>query len=150
MLGLLGYYTYLCYNQLKLYIMNYDLYLFSCLIKFYDADFDEESYDYQYDVLPTLYEVFENSRFNVDTKSAYDCMTEYLKDKFSPKTIIRNESTLELTEFLFESDVIMFARKLFVDIESFTTKLEIPTNYSNSLWYIQCVCEGNYTLIQRH
>ena len=29
--------------------MNYDLYLFSCLIKFYDADFEEEPYDYQYD-----------------------------------------------------------------------------------------------------
>lgn len=130
--------------------MNYDLYLFSCLIKFYDTDFDEESYDYQYDVLPTLYEGFENSRFNVDTKSAYDCMTEYLKDKYSPKTIIRDELTLELKEFLFESDVIMFARKLFVDIEVFTTKLDIPTNYSESLWYIDEYCNGNYTITQRH
>jgi len=128
--------------------MDYDLYLFSCLIKFYDADFEEEPYDFQYDVLPTLYEDFENSRFNVDTKSAYDCMTEYLKDKYSPKTIIRDELTLEFKEFLFESDVIMFARKLFVDIEVFTTKLEIPTNYSESLWYIDEYCD-NYLVIQK-
>jgi hypothetical protein len=129
--------------------MNYDLYLFSCLIKFYDADFEEEPYDYQYDVLPTLYEDFENSKFNVDTKGAYECITEYLKAKYSPKTIIRDELTLEFKEFLFESDVIMFARKLFVDIEVFTTKLEIPTNYSESLWYIDEYCD-NYLVIQRH
>ena len=129
--------------------MDYDLYLFSCLIKFYDADFDEESYDYQYDILPTLYEGFENSRFNVDTKGAYECITEYLKDKYSPKTIIRDELTLELKEFLFESDVIMFARKLFVDIEVFTTKLDIPTNYGESIWYIDEYCNG-YTITQRH
>ena len=129
--------------------MNYDLYLFSCLIKFYDADFDEESYDFQYDILPTLYEGFEKSRFNVDTKSAYDCMTEYLTEKYSPKTIIRNELTLGFEEFLFESDVIMFARKLFVEKEPFTTPLEIPTNYSDSIWYIDEYCD-NYLVIQKH
>jgi hypothetical protein len=129
--------------------MDYDLYLFSCLIKFYDAEFDEESYDFQYDILPTLYEDFENSKYNVDTKGAYECITEYLKDKYSPKTIIRDELTLELKEFLFESDVIMFARKLFVDIEVFTTKLNLPTSYSDSIWYIEQYAIG-YSVIQEH
>ena len=129
--------------------MDYDLYLFSCLIKLYDTEFEEESYDYQYDVLPTLYEDFENSKYNVDTKGAYECITEYLKVKYSPKTIIRDELTLEFKEFLFESDVIMFARKLFVGNEPFTTSLEIPTNYSDSLWYIDEYCD-KYTIIQQH
>ena len=66
--------------------MNYDVYLFSNLIKLFDSEFEELPYDEQYDDLPTLYEDFENSKFNVDTKSAYDCMIEYLKEKY-PRNI---------------------------------------------------------------
>ena len=66
--------------------MNYDVYLFSNLIKLFDSEFEELPYDEQYDNLPTLYEDFENSKFNVDTKSAYDCMIEYLKEKY-PRSI---------------------------------------------------------------
>ena len=66
--------------------MNYDVYLFSNLIKLFDSEFEELPYDEQYDNLPTLYEDFENSKFNVDTKSAYDCMIEYLKEKY-PRNI---------------------------------------------------------------
>ena len=66
--------------------MDYDMYLFSNLIKFYDEDFDELPYDEQYDDLPILYADFENSKFNVDTKSAYDCMTEYFQEKY-PRNI---------------------------------------------------------------
>jgi hypothetical protein len=66
--------------------MNYDVYLFSNLIKLFDSEFEELPYDEQYGNLPTLYEDFENSKFNVDTKSAYDCMIEYLKEKY-PRSI---------------------------------------------------------------
>ena len=66
--------------------MNYDIYLFSNLIKLFDSEFEELPYDEQYGNLPTLYEDFENSKFNVDTKSAYDCMIEYLKEKY-PRNI---------------------------------------------------------------
>lgn len=62
--------------------MDYDLYLFSNLLKFYDKDFDEKPYDEQFDILPNLFEGFENSKFNIDTKSCYDCIEEYLKDKY--------------------------------------------------------------------
>lgn len=66
--------------------MDYDLYLFSNLIKLFDSEFEELPYDEQYDKLPTLYEGFENSKFNVDTKSAYDCMIEYFNEKY-PRNI---------------------------------------------------------------
>lgn len=66
--------------------MDYDLYLFSNLIKLFDSEFEELPYDEQYDKLPTLYEDFENSKFNVDTKSAYDCMIEYFNEKY-PRNI---------------------------------------------------------------
>jgi hypothetical protein len=66
--------------------MNYDVYLFSNLIKFYDKGFEELPYDEQYDILPTLFDNFENSSFNVNTRSAYDCIIDYLNDKYSINT----------------------------------------------------------------
>lgn len=66
--------------------MDYDMYLFSNLIKLFDEEFEQLPYDEQYDDLPTLYADFENSKFNVDTKSAYDCMVEYFQDKY-PRNI---------------------------------------------------------------
>ena len=127
--------------------MDYDLYLFSCLIKLYDTEFEEEAYDYQYDILPKLYEEFENSRFNIDTKSTYECIIAYLNYKYKPKTIISHGS--EMLEFDTESDVIMFARKLFVEFEPIKTKLHIPVSYSDSIWYIDQYCYG-YLVIQEH
>lgn len=62
--------------------MNYDVYLFSNLIKFYDTEFEELPYDEQWDTLPSLYEEYDNSKFNVDTKGAYQCMIEFLEDKY--------------------------------------------------------------------
>ena len=37
------------------------MYLFSCLLKEFDKDFSEQQYDWQYDVLPSLYNEFETS-----------------------------------------------------------------------------------------
>jgi hypothetical protein len=67
-------------------IMDYDMYLFSNLIKFYDAEFEELPYDEQWDTLPSLYEEYDNSKFNVDTKGAYECMIEFLEEKY-PRNI---------------------------------------------------------------
>jgi hypothetical protein len=61
--------------------MNYDMYLFSCLLKEFDKHFAEEPYDWQYDVLPDLYKQFEMSLQNDVNKSAYDCMIDYLNSK---------------------------------------------------------------------
>ncbi len=63
-------------------IMDYDMYLFSNLVKFYDKDFAELPYDEQWDNLPSLYEDYDNSKFNLDTKGAYDCIIDYLDDKY--------------------------------------------------------------------
>lgn len=62
--------------------MNYDVYLFSNLIKYYDTEFEQLPYDEQWDKLPTLYEGYDNSKFNVDTKGEYECMIDFLKDKY--------------------------------------------------------------------
>jgi len=67
-------------------IMDYDMYLFSNLIKLFNAEFEELPYDEQWDTLPSLYEEYDNSKFNVDTKGAYECMINYLEEKY-PRNI---------------------------------------------------------------
>jgi len=64
--------------------MDYDMYLFSCLLKEFDKQFAEEPYDWQYDVLPHLYKEFETSLYNDENKSAYDCMIDYFNSMFQP------------------------------------------------------------------
>ena len=65
--------------------MDYDMYLFSNLIKYYDKEFEESPYDEQWDDLPSLYEEYDKSKFNVDTKGAYECMIEYFNEKYPRK-----------------------------------------------------------------
>lgn len=62
--------------------MNYNEYLFSCLLKIYDKTFAEMEYDLQYEQVPVLYAEFCDSKFDVDTKGEYECIIDYLKDKY--------------------------------------------------------------------
>jgi len=63
--------------------MTYQTYLFSCLYKLYDQDFNEQTYDEQYYNIDYLYAQFLLSTFNVGTIGEYECMTMYLNDKFN-------------------------------------------------------------------
>lgn len=63
--------------------MNYQVYLFSCLLKKYDKEFEEMEYDLQYDEAPLVYADFVKSSFNVSEKGEYDCMVEYLENKYT-------------------------------------------------------------------
>jgi hypothetical protein len=62
--------------------MNYNVYLFICLLKLYDKEFNELEYDLQFQNAPKLYEDFFKSSFNDVKQSEYDCILAYLKDKF--------------------------------------------------------------------
>jgi len=62
--------------------MNYNEYLFSCLLKIYDKEFEQMEYDLQYERIAQRYLGFSQSKFNVDTKGEYECMIEYLEDKY--------------------------------------------------------------------
>ena len=46
--------------------MDYNLYLFSNLVKLYDKEFNELPYDEQFDDLPYMYDDFWDSKFNVN------------------------------------------------------------------------------------
>ena len=62
--------------------MNYNTYLFSCLLKIYDEQFAIRPYDEQYDILPALYEEFNLSLYNDDNTNMYDCIELFLKNKY--------------------------------------------------------------------
>ena len=62
--------------------MNYNEYLFSCLLKIYDKTFAELEYDLQFERIAQRYLGFTQSKFDVDTKGEYECMIEYLEDKY--------------------------------------------------------------------
>ena len=63
--------------------MNYNEYLFSCLLKIYDKEFEQMEYDLQYERIAQRYLGFTQSKFNVDTKGEYECIIEYLEDKYT-------------------------------------------------------------------
>jgi hypothetical protein len=66
---------------------NYELYLFSCLVKLYDNNFNLQPYDVQFDVLPAYYHLFELSEFNTDDKGLHECIIDYLEYHFKANTI---------------------------------------------------------------
>ena len=76
--------------------MNYSLYLFSNLVKFFDKEFNELPYDEQWDFLPGMYIQFRLSKFNVIDKGEYDCITDYLEDREKEKD---KDSILEAEEY---------------------------------------------------
>ena len=65
--------------------MNYNQYLYSCLLKLYDKGFEELEYDLQFELLPTLYEAFEESVYNDPNEGEYSCMINYLTNKYKNK-----------------------------------------------------------------
>jgi hypothetical protein len=62
--------------------IDYPMYLFSNLVKFYDLEFANMSYDVQYDLLPSMYDEFVYSKFNDHKESLYECIIEYCKVKY--------------------------------------------------------------------
>ena len=62
--------------------MNYNEYLFSCLLKDYDNEFNQMEYDLQFEEAPLRYADFEKSSFNVNTKGEYECILDYLTNKY--------------------------------------------------------------------
>lgn len=62
--------------------MIYSEYLFSCLLKLYDKKFDELPYDIQFGGIMMHYYEFWTSKHNDENKSEYDCMINFLNEKY--------------------------------------------------------------------
>ena len=63
--------------------MTYENYLFSQLLAIYSPDIAALPYDWQYNDIPTLYADFEQSPFNVDNIGLYECIINYLQNKYT-------------------------------------------------------------------
>jgi len=62
--------------------MTYEEYLFSQLLALYSPDFANLEYDYQYPEAILMYKKFEQSPFNVDNIGLYECIINYLQNKY--------------------------------------------------------------------
>jgi hypothetical protein len=62
--------------------MTYEQYLFSQLLALYDINFAGEPYDYQFADVLVMYAEFEQSPFNIDNIGLYECIINYLQNKY--------------------------------------------------------------------
>jgi hypothetical protein len=62
--------------------MTYENYLFSQLLALFDFDFAEQPYDYQFADALVMYSEFEQSPFNVGDLPLYECIVNYLRNKY--------------------------------------------------------------------
>jgi hypothetical protein len=62
--------------------MTYEQYLFAQLLALYDFDFAELPYDYQFADALVMYSEFEQSPFNVGDLPLYECIINYLRNKY--------------------------------------------------------------------
>lgn len=62
--------------------MKYEQYLFSQLTMLFDFDFESLPYDEQFAETLKRYNDFEQSKFNVATIGLYECIVNYLKNKY--------------------------------------------------------------------
>ena len=65
------------------YEKTYQIYLFLQLLQAYDKEYKTEPYDIQFEKGCVLLDEYENSTYNNDNKSEYDCMVEFLINKFN-------------------------------------------------------------------
>jgi len=73
--------------------MNYNYYLFSCLLKIYDKEFAQTEYDLQFQRIPKLYEAFASSKFNDTNKGEYECIIDYLTNKYKQPCVVECDLT---------------------------------------------------------
>lgn len=58
--------------------MNYNQYLFSCLLKLSSTEFEQLPYDEQYDFAKEEFKRFSKSDYNNPEKSLYECISNYI------------------------------------------------------------------------
>lgn len=69
-------------NTFKTLADYYSFYLFAELIKLYDEDIVNMEYDLQFHYILELYDEYEQSKYNVDTKGEYECILNFLDNKY--------------------------------------------------------------------
>lgn len=70
--------------------LTYHQYLFSCLADCVDEEWKHQEYDTRFLILPTRYSWFEQSKFDNEDKTEYDCIVDYLHARESLRKLIKS------------------------------------------------------------
>lgn len=62
--------------------MNYNLFLFNELLRLFNNELYEQEYDRLFDDVNELFNDYNNSVFSLQFKSEYECIIDYLNDKY--------------------------------------------------------------------
>jgi len=62
--------------------MNYNLFLFNELLRLFNNELYEQEYDRLFDDVNELFNDYNNSNFSLQFKSEYECIIDYLNDKY--------------------------------------------------------------------
>ena len=60
--------------------MNYNEFLFCQLLQLHVEYYRELEYDLLFEAIPKLYKDFQDSTYNMSSKSEYECIEEYIKN----------------------------------------------------------------------
>ena len=69
-------------NKFKTLADYYSFYLFAELTKLYNEDISIMEYDIQFYYILEVYEQYEQSKYNIDPKGEYECIINFLIDKY--------------------------------------------------------------------
>ena len=61
--------------------MHYNQFLLSILLTEILRPFSELEYDLLWDIVPTIYKDYEDSKWNKQEKSEYDCIVDYIHNE---------------------------------------------------------------------
>jgi len=62
--------------------MNYNLFLFNELLRLFNNELYEQEYDRLFDDVNELFKDYNHSTFSLQFKSEYECIIDYLNDKY--------------------------------------------------------------------
>jgi hypothetical protein len=63
--------------------MNYEVYLFACLLLQYDEEFRDQDYPEQYELAKAIYKGFYKSPLRKQNKPLEECMIDYIETRLS-------------------------------------------------------------------
>jgi len=102
--------------------MKYNEYLFSCLLKIYDKEFAELEYDLQFEEVPLRYREFTKSQFNLAFTGEYECIINYLKDKYGQPCVVECDIAFLRNLFIAGSTL----QEDYTDCNGDTEEMEAP------------------------
>ena len=90
--------------------MNYNFFLFTELLRLFDKPLFEKEYDILFGDIQGIFEEYSNSHFTMQNKSEYDCMHDFLTERYKNTNQEEKDVAIATAYFqsLFESQTSFF------------------------------------------